>query len=220
MERMESLTVSFIGGTGPQGRGLALRLAQAGYPIVVGSRDPGRAEAAVEALRQRGGLSLRAAGNREAAERADVVFLTVPWAAHCPIVKELAPVLAARVLVDVVNPLAFDESGPRSLDVPEGSAAEQAQQLVPGAQVVSGFHDVSARRLLNDSGPVDTDVLLCGDHGAAKDIVLELARKIPGMRGIDAGPLRLSRHLEAMTAVLLSINRRYRTQAGIRITGM
>ncbi len=213
------MRIGFIGGTGNHGMGLALRFARAGHPVVIGSRDPARAASTVEALQQWGDLDLRPGSNEDAAVAGDVVFLTVPWAGHRATLEAVGGFLAGKVVVDVVNPLEFDATGARSIDVPEGSAAEQAQGLVPGARVVSAFHDVSARRLLSDA-PVDTDVLVCGEDQAAKDLVIGLAREIPGVRGVDAGPLRLSRHLEGMTAVLLGINRRYRVRSGLRITGM
>ena len=212
-------TSGFIGGTGEHGMGLALRFARAGHPVVIGSRDPARAASTVAALRQWGDLDLRAGSTEAAAGAGDVVFLTVPWTGHRASLEALAGFLAGKVLVDVVNPLEFGAAGARSIEVPEGSAGEQAQSLVPEARVVSAFHDVSARRLLSDA-PVDTDVLICGEDQAAKDVVTALAAEIPGVRGVDAGPLSLSRHLEGMTAVLLGINRRYRVRSGLRITGM
>ena len=216
---MDPSTIGFIGGTGEHGTGLALRFARAGHPIVIGSRDPARAATTVEALQRWGDLDVRPGSNEDAAATGDVVFLTVPWAGHRASLKAVARFLAGKVVVDVVNPLEFDPTGARSIDVPEGSAAEQAQGLVPGARIVSAFHDVSARRLLSDA-PVDTDVLVCGEDQEAKDVVIALAGEIPGVRGVDAGPLRLSRHLEGMTAVLLGINRRYKVRSGLRITGM
>jgi hypothetical protein len=120
----------------------------------------------------------------------------------------------------MVNPLEFDGSGPTCIDVPEGSAAEQAQALLPRSTVVSGFHHVSAKLLTDESRGIDTDVLICGDDAEAKRRVMALADLIPGARAIDAGPLRLSRFLEGLTAVILSVNRQYRTNTGVRMTDL
>jgi len=142
----------------------------------------------------------------------------VPWAAHEPTLRALRGELAGRVVVDIVNPIEFDGDGPVGLRVPEGSAAEQAQALLPEATVVSGFHHVSAKLLLDESGGVDTDIIVCGDDIGAKERVMVLAGAIPGARAVDGGPLRLAQFLEGMTSVLLSINRRYRTTAGVHLT--
>jgi len=210
--------VAILGGTGPQGRGLALRLARAGCPVVIGSRSAARAEEVAAALAPGSGLELRGAGNAEAATSAEVVLVAVPWDAHEPTLRSLRAELAGRIVVDLVNPIEFDEHGPLGLPVAEGSAAEQAQAILPDAIVVSGFHHVSAKLLLDERGGVDTDIMVCGDDPAAKQRVLALAALLPGVRAIDAGPLRLSRFLEGMTSVLLSINRRYRTTTGIHLT--
>jgi NADPH-dependent F420 reductase len=133
-------------------------------------------------------------------------------------VRALAGELAGKLVVDIVNPLEFDDRGPVTIPVPEGSAAEQAQSLLPRSTVVGAFHHVSAKHLLDESHPVDTDVLVCGDDRASKDRVMALAARIPGVRGVDAGPLRLARILEDWTSVLLAVNRGYRTNAGLRLT--
>ncbi|MGH8998751.1 MAG: NADPH-dependent F420 reductase [Acidimicrobiia bacterium] len=217
---MGAPVVGFIGGTGPQGSGLALRLAMTGRPVMIGSRDPERARQSVDDLRRDGAAPMTGAGNLEVAEAAELVFLTVPWSGHLDTLRAVGPALDGKILVDVVNPLTFDKAGPYSLDVDAGSAAEESQEAVPAARVVSGFHDVSARRLLDIAQALDTDVLICGDDADAKDVVLRLTGEVPGLRGVDVGPLRLSRHLEGMTAVLLSVNRARKVQAGIRLTGL
>jgi NADPH-dependent F420 reductase len=220
---LEALTIGVLGGTGPQGKGLALRFGVAGHSVVLGSRDPARAAAAAEevkAMRPREEIDVRGGSNEDAATAGSMVVLAVPYDGHRDTVIALAPHLAGKIVVDCVNPMAFDKAGALPVDVREGSAAEQTAALVPGARVVSAFHDVSARRLFGTNTSVNTDVLVCGDDAEAKALVIGLATQVPGMRGIDAGPLRLSRELEALTTVLLAINKRYKTHAGVRITGV
>lgn len=221
----EPLRIAVLGGTGPQGKGLALRLAMAGYPVVLGSRDPVRAEEVAAELRSRheqeaeiSGL-VSGAGNADAAGSADVVIVAVPWAGHGATVASLREELAGKVVIDCVNPLGFDKKGAFALDVPEGSAAQQAESLLPDSRVVAAFHHVSAV-LLNDLEvrEVDTDVLVLGDDREATDLVQGLADGIPGMRGIYGGRLRNARQVEALTANLIAMNRRYKVHAGVRIT--
>lgn len=219
-EAMKAQTVAILGGTGPQGRGLALRLARAGVSVILGSRDGAKAAELAAEMMEDGDLDVRGLGNAEAAAGAGVVFVAVPWPAHEETLRSLRGVLEGRIVVDVVNPLEFDKRGPMGLVADEGSAAEQAQALLPDSTVVSGFHHVSAKTLLDESRGVDEDVMICGDDGAAKLEVIALADLLPGARGIDAGPLRLSRFVEGMTSVLLSINRHYRTTTGIRLTDL
>ena len=220
---LEGLTIGVLGGTGPQGKGLGLRFAVAGHSVVLGSRDPARAEEAAREVREMRPdvtMSVRGASNEEAAAAGPVVVLAVPYEGHRETVTSLAPVLEGRIVIDCVNPMIFDKQGALPVDVREGSASEQTASLVPGARVVSAFHDVSARRLFGTNTSVNTDILVCGDDVEAKTLVIGLATQVPGMRGIDAGPLRLSRELEALTTVLLAINKRYKTHAGVRITGV
>ena len=220
---LSGLSIGVLGGTGPQGKGLALRFAIAGHAVVLGSRDAARASAAAEevlALRPALALDVRGGTNEEAASFGSVVVLAVPYDGHAATVTALAPLLDGKIVVDCVNPMAFDKAGAIPVDVREGSAAEQTALLAPGARVVSAFHDVSARRLFGTNSSVNTDILVCGDDVEAKTLVVGLATQVPGMRGIDAGPLRLSRELEALTTVLLAINKRYKTHAGVRITGV
>ena len=213
--------VAILGGTGPQGRGLALRLSLAGVPVVIGSRDAARAEETAAGLRGIGeGAPLSGAANAEAASAAGVVFVAVPWDAHEPTLRSLVAELDGRIVVDLVNPLEFDRSGPVAVPVAEGSAAEQAQAILPGSKVVAGFHHVSAKLLIDLEGGVDTDILVCGGDADAKREVIALADLLPGCRGVDAGPLRLARHLEGFTAVILSVNRRYRANTGVRVTNL
>lgn len=212
-------TVAVLGGTGPQGRGLAVRLARAGVPVVVGSRDAERAEKVAVGLSERSGGSVTGADNAGAAAAGDVVLVVVPWDGHAELLRDLGPQLAGKVVVDCVNPLGFDKQGAYVLDVEEGSAAQQAAALLPESRVVGAFHHVSAVLLEDDDvESVDTDVLVLGDDRDATDIVQALADRVPGMRGIFAGRLRNAHQVEALTANLISVNRRYKTHAGIRVT--
>ncbi len=210
------LVLGFLGGTGDQGRGLARRFAMAGATVLLGSRDASRAVVVAEALE---GVSGRVHGvsNLEAAA-ADVVFVTVPYEGHALLLAELAPALSGRIVVDCVNPLGFDTHGAFALEVPEGSAAEQAAVLLPRSRVAAAFHHISAKRLLVGTDDIVTDVLVVGDDIVAKDTVIALACAIPGLRGLDGGALRLAHHVEAFTAVLIAVNKRYKAHAGMRLT--
>jgi NADPH-dependent F420 reductase len=214
-------TVAVVGGTGPQGKGLGYRFARHGYDVLLGSRSAQRAEAAAEEVRARvDGATVSGAENQDAARAADVVVLAVPYDGHDELVKVLADVLADRIVVSCVNPLAFDKDGPYGLDLPR-SAAESAAALVPTARVVGAFHHVSAVTLWGPADYLDhEDVLVCGDDPDAKAVVIELARAVTSRQGIDAGRLRLARQLEPLTAVLISINKRYKTRSGIAVSGV
>ncbi|HXW87866.1 MAG TPA: NADPH-dependent F420 reductase [Streptosporangiaceae bacterium] len=213
-----SLAVAVLGGTGDEGRGLARRLAMAGHRVIIGSRDASRAAAAAVDL---GGDLLSGRVNHEAAAEADVVIVAVPWAGHRDLLAALAGPLAGKIVIDCVNPMGFDSRGAYPLRVPEGSAAEQAAAVLPDSTVVGAFHHVPAGLLLDPAvETVDMDVLVLGDVRAATDLVIAMAGEIPGMRGIYAGRLRNCGQVEALTANLVSINRRYSAHAGIRVTGV
>jgi len=211
-------TIGVLGGTGPQGRGLASRFSRAGLDVVVGSRNAARAVEVASGLAAGDG-AVRGTSNADCAAVADIVVVAVPYAGHGPLLSSLSDALAGKVVVDCVNPLGFDKQGAFALQVPEGSAAEQAQHLLPGSSIVAAFHHVSAV-LLEDASVdhIDTDVLVLGDDRAATDLVEMLASMIPGMRGVYAGRLRNAHQVEAMTANLISVNRRYKAHAGLRVT--
>jgi NADPH-dependent F420 reductase len=212
---VSALSVGVLGGTGDQGRGLALRLAMAGHDVVVGSRDAARASGIAADL----GHGVAGADNAGCAKDCDLVIVAVPWEGHAQLLAPLAEVLAGKVVVDCVNPLGFDKQGAFALDVEEGSAAEQAAALLPDSHVVGAFHHLSAVLLLDTSvATVDTDVLVVGDDRASTDTVQALAGRIPGIRGLYAGRLRNARQVEALTANLISVNRRYKAHAGLRVT--
>lgn len=215
MSAHEIGTVGVLGGTGPQGRGLAMRLAAAGMPVVLGSRDAARAAEAAAAV----GYGVSGATNRECAGAADTVVVAVPYAGHAALLADLADDLADRLVIDCVNPLGFDAQGPYALEVPEGSAAQQAAALLPRSRVVAAFHHVSAVLLEDRSvSSIDTDVLVLGDDRDDTDLVCDLVALVPGMRGVYAGRLRNARQVEALTANLIAVNRRYKAHAGIRVT--
>lgn len=215
------LSIGILGGTGDQGRGLAYRFARAGRRVLIGSRDSARgADVAAELATLPGATGEIAGGaNQEIAEQADVVIAAVPYAGHADLLVDLREQLTGKIVVDCVNPLGFDRQGPYPLRVPEGSAAEQAQSLLPDSRVVAAFHHVSAVLLIDPAiERIETDVLVLGDDRDAIAVVIDLANTIPGMRGIYAGRLRNTAQVEALTANLIAINRRYKAHAGIRVT--
>ncbi len=211
--------VAVLGGTGPQGRGLARRFAQAGIPVVIGSRSAERAAGTATELGEATGGTVSGADNATAAAQGDVVVVAVPWDGHAELLRDLAGQLAGKVVIDCVNPLGFDKQGAYPLPVEEGSAAQQAAALLPDSTVVGAFHHVSAV-LLDDPevASVDTDILVLGEDRDATDLVRALADTVPGMRGVYAGRLRNCHQVEALTANLISINRRYKAHSGIRVT--
>lgn len=216
-------TIAIIGGTGPQGKGLGYRFAKGGHQVILGSRSEERAVAAAGELdvRVTGPGSVRGADNAKAAEAADLVLLAVPFEGHDELVADLAPQLAGKVVISCVNPLGFDKQGPYGLDLGASSAAERAQQLLPDSAVIGAFHHLSAVTLIGTADTLEhEDVLVCGDVAEAKEAVLELATTVTGKPGIDAGRLRLARQLEPLTAVLISINKRYKTRSGIAVVGL
>lgn len=211
-------TIGILGGTGPQGRGLARRFAEAGYRVVLGSRDAERARATAEHYVEVGNIV--GAANPEAAA-ADLVIVAVPYAGHAELLTSLADELAGKIVVDCVNPLGFDKQGPYALAVEAGSAAQEAATILPDSTVVAAFHHVSAA-LLDDPGVTDIelDVLVLGEDRAAVAVVCDLATALPGARGVYGGRLRNAHQVEALTANLIAINRRYSVHAGLRVTDL
>jgi NADPH-dependent F420 reductase len=218
-ESLHTTTVAVLGGTGPQGRGLARRFAAAGLPVVIGSRSAERAADTAKTLAEATGGNVTGADNAGAASAGDIVVVAVPWDGHGDLLRDLAPALAGKVVVDCVNPLGFDKQGAYALPVEEGSAAQQAEALLAHSTVVGAFHNVSAVKLEDpDVETVDTDVLVLGDVREATDLIIDLAGTIPGVRGVYGGRLRNAHQVEALTANLISVNRRYKAHAGVRIT--
>jgi 8-hydroxy-5-deazaflavin:NADPH oxidoreductase len=215
-------TIAILGGTGKEGAGLAVRWAHAGYPVIIGSRDGARAQASAAELATLldQNAKLSGANNLEAATRAQIIVLAVPYSAQLSTAEAIRPALAGKVLIDVTVPLV-----PPKVDrvqLPEGGSAVVRLQQVLGAevQVVSAFQNVSAHHLKELGHPIDCDVLICSDSAEAREQVVALA-KAAGMRGINAGALANSAAAEALTSILIAINKRYKVpSSGIRITGI
>jgi 8-hydroxy-5-deazaflavin:NADPH oxidoreductase len=187
--------------------------------VVIGSRSAERAAEVAAELAEATGGDVRGLANHEAAAICDVALVAVPYDGHSDLLRPLAQVLAGKVVVDCVNPLGFDQQGAYALPVRDGSAAQEAAAILGGSTVVAAFHHVSAALLDDpDVSSLDTDVLVLGDDREATDLVASLADAVPGMRGVYGGRLRNARQVEALTAHLISVNRRYRAHAGVRIT--
>jgi NADPH-dependent F420 reductase len=217
--------IAVIGGTGPAGMGLALRWARAGETVIIGSRNEERAQQTAAAIQQRAGLQSNVSGmeNSAACAAAEILMLTVPFEGQATLLKQLKPAMTAgSILIDATVPLAASVGGraSRTLGVWQGSAAQQAAELVPKeVSVVAAFHNISAE-LLNGDAPLDCDVIVCSNDADASQLARELAAKIPGVRAIDGGKLENARIIEQITALLIGMNIRYKGHAGIRITGL
>ncbi len=221
----ELLTIPIVGGTGALGTGLALRWAKVGAPIVLGSRSAERAEEAAAKLREKvPGAQIEGALNEDAAKQGEIVFLTVPFRAQSENLTNLREVLQpGQILVDCTVPLAAAVSGKatRSLGVWQGSAAQQAQEMVPdGVTVVSALHTIGAPTLADPEAELDEDVLVCGDRKVDKARVARLIELIGGLRPVNAGALEMARIVEQLTPMLISINTRYKAHAGIKLTNL
>jgi 8-hydroxy-5-deazaflavin:NADPH oxidoreductase len=216
--------IAVLGGTGPEGFGLALRWAQAGETVIIGSRDAKRAQDAAVKIKQRvAAANISGNENTAACAAADLLVLTIPFEGHAALLKQLKPAIRpASIVIDTTVPLAASVGGraSRTLGVWQGSAAQETAELLPkGISVVAAFHNAGAE-LLNADGPVDCDVLVCSDDPAAIQVVRNLATKIPGVRAIDGGKLENARIVEQITALLIGLNIRHKGHSGIRITGL
>ena len=213
-------TIALIGGTGPEGRGLATRFALAGHTVVLGSRDAARgAESGAELAASLGNDRVSGSDNAGAVADADIVVVVVPYSAHRPTLEGLRDALAGKVVVDAVVPVYFDK-GPRPIDVPAGSATEEAAEILPDSTVIGAFHNLPADVLLDPQAHIESDILVTGGTGEAKDTVMALANQIEGCRAVDAGPLRFSRFVEGITTLVIGINGRYKAHGAIKVTGI
>ena len=217
--------IAILGGTGPEGLGLGLRFAMCGEEVVIGSRQPSRAVEAAQRARERlrtvgCDSAVRGAENGAAVQGAELVVIATPFAGVADLLPGLAASLAGRVVLDVVNPLLRIKKQFTTERVPDGSAAEAIQKLLPQSQVVSAFKNESAEELNAVAQPVEGDVVVCSDHAEARARIIALVERIPSYRGVDAGPLINARSLESITALLLNLNQRHHAVTSIKILGL
>jgi NADPH-dependent F420 reductase len=212
--------IALVGGTGPEGRGLATRFAIAGHEVRIGSRNAERGEQiAGELAASLGRDNISGGDNASMVAGCDLVVVVVPYEAHRPTLESLREEIGTKVVVDAVVPVRF-ERGPRPVEVAAGSATEEAKELLPEATVIGAFHNCAADVLMDSAASVDADVLVTGPNGEAKQTVMDLADEIEGVRAVDAGPLRFSRFVEDITILLIGINGRYKTHTGVQISGL
>ena len=214
--------LAILGGTGPEGKGLALRLAMAGEETIIGSRDAARGAAVAEELAQSAsGVVIKGTDNSGAAASADVVFLAFPYEGQRPVLEDLGRLLNGKIVVCVIAPMKFERGkGASAVEVEAGSAAQEAQEMLPDSQVVAAFQNASAEELLDPSIAMEGDVVVCSDHADAKKLVMGLADKIKNLRGVDGGSLANAKYVEQITPMLVNINRIYKVHAGIKIVGI
>lgn len=216
------MKLAFVGGTGPEGLGLAMRFAQAGHDVAIGSRSRERGEEGAARVRESvPSGSVTGGENGDVVGDADVVFLTFPYSGQQATLEALASKLEGKIVCDVVAPLEFQQGiGAVALSVPGGSAAQEAAAQLPASRVVSGFQNLAAEKLMHVDRPVEADVLVCGRDAEAKQVVIGLANQIDGIRGIDAGGLSQSRYVEMLTSLLINLNRKHKAETSIRIMGI
>lgn len=215
------MIVSFVGGTGPAGFGLAARFAKAGLPVAIGSRAVERAEEARKlVLELVPGASVEGAVNRTVVGRSDIVFLTVPFQAQRMTVEELASELAGKIVVSIANPIWVRDGKVWAEPPAAGSLAEEVQRVVPDARVVGAFHEIHVRRFPKIDRPIEADTIVTADDDGAKAVVMDLARTIDGLRPLDGGSLVNTRYVEGFVTVLVAMNFIHRGSSALRITGI
>jgi NADPH-dependent F420 reductase len=214
--------IAFIGGTGPEGIGLALRMASVGHRVLIGSRTQERGkEVSERILAEVPDANVYGGTNQEVVNDADVVFLTFPYSGQEATLKTLVDDLNNVIVCNVVAPLEFVKGiGAVAQDVPGNSAAEEAAVQLPDSRVVAAFQNMSAEKLMKLGEPVESDVLVCSDDHEAKGVVIELANQIDGVRGLDGGALSNSRYVEMLTSLLINLNRLHKTQTSIQVVGI
>jgi NADPH-dependent F420 reductase len=216
------MKLAFVGGTGPEGLGLAIRLAHAGHAVAIGSRSHERGEEGAAKVREAVPAADATGGeNSGVVGDADVVFLTFPYSGQQPTLEALRSQLAGKIVCNVVAPLEFEKGiGAVAINVPGKSAAQEAAAQLPESTVVSAFQNMSAEKLMDLPHPVECDVLVCGRDAEAKATIIGLANQIDGVRGVDAGGLSQSRYVEMLTSLLINLNRKYKTHTSIKIVGL
>ena len=217
-------TIGFMGGTGSEGQGLALRFAIAGEHILIGSRTEDRAIKVANKLRESisplDHLKIDGHTNTSVANIADIVFLTIPYIAQKEILLDLSTKLKGKIVVSTVVPVEFKQKVAIAKSVPDGSASQEAQRLLPHSILIGAFQTISAKDLLDYKSGIDSDVIVCGDDIHAKSFVMNLAEKVEGVRAFNGGGLSNSRHVENLTILLLSINSNHKIRTGIKLTGI
>jgi hypothetical protein len=212
-------SIGMIGGTGPEGKGLAARFARAGLEVIIGSRSAERGEEAATDVRERSGGSVRGGTNADAAG-ADVVMVTLPYGGQAETLESLRDQIGDKIVVSTVVPMQFAAGKVTLLQLEDGSAAEETQRILPGARVVGAFQNLAARKLFDVDHELDGDVIVCSDDKEALRQVIWLAEQIPGLRGVNGGPLASSRYVEGITTLLVHINRNYKTESHVKIVGV
>lgn len=216
------MKLAFVGGTGPEGLGLAMRMAHAGHEVAIGSRSQERGGEGAAKVREVVPAAQASGGdNATVVADADVVFLTFPYSGQQATLESLGALLDGKIVCDVVAPLEFQQGiGAVALNVPGGSAAQEAASQLPNARVVSAFQNMSAEKLMEMDHPIECDVLVCGRDAEAKQVIIALANQITGVRGVDAGGLSQSRYVEMLTSLLINLNRKHKTQTSIKVIGL
>lgn len=211
--------IGIIGGTGPQGRGLAYRLALAGIDVMIGSRKADKGRAAAEELQDLGSGQVEGGANGDLPGRSDMLLVAVPHEGMADTLRPLADQVLGQVVMSAVNHLGF-AGGPHLVVVPAGSSAQEVAELLPDARVTTAFNNVSAVHLMDHDHVFDEDVLVCGDDQDAVTQTTDLVNRLAGLRGVNAGPLTHAATVEAMTAMLISINKAHKVNAGVRVVGL
>lgn len=218
------MILGIVGGTGPEGKGLGLRFAMAGHRVLLGSRNGERAAAAAAAVASLvntgAAVTIQGVLNQDAAAQAEIALVTVPFEGQQATLESLKAQLEGKIVVSTVAPLTFQKGVARAVLVPEGSAAQQAQRLLPRSQVVAAFQNISAVDLVEPEVSIEADVIVCSDHADAKKRIMALAEQIKGVRAVDGGGLENARYVEELTVLLLNINRVYKSRSKVRIVGI
>jgi len=216
------MKLAFVGGTGPEGLGLAIRLAHAGHAVAIGSRSTERGEEGAAKVREAVPNAVATGGaNADVVADADVVFLTFPYSGQQPTLEALGPALDGKIVCNVVAPLEFQQGvGAVATNVPGNSALQESMAQLPNSRVVSAFQNMSAEELQHAGHPINCDVLVCGRDAEAKQVVIGLANQIEGARGVDAGGPSQSRYVEMLTSLLINLNRKHKTQTSIKLVGL
>ena len=213
-------TIGIIGGTGPEGKGLAARFARAGMEVLIGSRSAERGEEAAKDIREHAGGNVRGAANADAARASEIVVVTLPYSGQAETLVALQDDIGSRIVISTVVPMVFSPGKVEMLRLEDGSAAEEAQRLLPEASVVGAFQNLAARKLFDVEHPLEADVIVTSDNKEALREVIWLTEQMPNLRGINGGPLAASHYVEGITTLLVHINRNYKTESSVKIVGV